>query len=37
MIPYFYNSLMANSNKVGGIVATGLGHYELGKAGLLNR
>ena len=34
-IPYFYNSLTAYSKKVGGIVASGLGHYELGKAGFL--
>jgi peptide/nickel transport system substrate-binding protein len=33
VIPYFYNSLMAYSDKVGGIVASGLGHYYLGKAG----
>ena len=32
-IPYFYNSLYASSNKVGGIVATGLGHFYCGKAG----
>jgi peptide/nickel transport system substrate-binding protein len=35
VIPYFYNSLMAYSNTVSGIVATGLGHYELGKAGFV--
>jgi peptide/nickel transport system substrate-binding protein len=32
-IPYFYNSLFAYSNKVTGIVATGLGHFYCGKAG----
>jgi peptide/nickel transport system substrate-binding protein len=32
-IPYFYNSLIAYSNKVSGIVATGLGHFYCGKAG----
>jgi peptide/nickel transport system substrate-binding protein len=35
VIPYFYNSLMAYSNSVKGIVASGLGHYELGKAGFV--
>ncbi len=35
VIPYFYNSLMAYSGKVSGIVASGLGHYELGKAGFV--
>jgi peptide/nickel transport system substrate-binding protein len=35
VIPYFYNSLMAYSNSVTGIVASGLGHYELGKAGFV--
>lgn len=35
VIPYFYNSLTAYSKKVSGIVASGLGHYELGKAGFL--
>jgi peptide/nickel transport system substrate-binding protein len=32
VIPYFYNSLYATSNKVTGIVATGLGHYYCDKA-----
>jgi peptide/nickel transport system substrate-binding protein len=32
-IPYFYNILFANTNKVSGIVATGLGHFYCGKAG----
>jgi peptide/nickel transport system substrate-binding protein len=32
-IPYFYNSLFAYSNKVTGIVATGLGHFYCDKAG----
>ncbi len=32
-IPYFYNSLIAYSKKVGGVVATGLGHFYCGKAG----
>ena len=35
MIPYFYNSLTAYSKKVTGIVATGLGHYFLAKAGFV--
>ena len=34
-IPYFYNSLVAYSNKVGGVVATGLGHFFCAKAGFL--
>jgi len=34
-IPYFYNSLTAYSKKVSGIVASGLGHYEMGKAGFI--
>ncbi len=33
VIMYFYDSLTAYSNKVTGIVATGLGHYYVGKAG----
>jgi peptide/nickel transport system substrate-binding protein len=33
VIMYFYDSLTAYSKKVSGIVATGLGHYYLGKAG----
>jgi len=33
MIPYFYDSLTAWSNKVDGIQATGLGHFFMGKAG----
>ena len=32
-IVYFYDSLTAWSNKVSGIVGTGLGHYYLGTAG----
>ena len=32
-IVYFYDSLTAWSNKVAGIVGTGLGHYYLGAAG----
>lgn len=32
-IPYFYSTLYANTKKVGGIVATGLGHFYMGKAG----
>ena len=35
VIPYFYNTLYAHSKKVGGIVASGLGHFEMGKAGFL--
>ena len=35
VIPYFYNTLYANTKKVGGIVATGLGHFYCGKAGFL--
>ncbi len=34
-IPYFYNSLIASSKKVTGIVATGLGHFYCGKAGFV--
>ena len=34
-IPYFYNSLLAYSTKVSGIVATGLGHFYCSKAGFL--
>jgi peptide/nickel transport system substrate-binding protein len=33
VIPYFYNSLYATTNKVTGIVATGLGHFYCDKAG----
>ena len=33
VIPYFYNTLTAYSNKVTGVQHTGLGHYFLGKAG----
>ena len=32
-IPYFYNTLLAHTKKVTGIVATGLGHFYCGKAG----
>ena len=32
-IPYFYSTLYANTKKVSGIVATGLGHFYMGKAG----
>ncbi len=32
-IPYFYNTLIAHTQKVTGIVATGLGHFYCGKAG----
>jgi peptide/nickel transport system substrate-binding protein len=32
-IAYFYNTLLAHSKKVTGIVATGLGHFYCGKAG----
>jgi peptide/nickel transport system substrate-binding protein len=32
-IPYFYNILFANTNKVSGIEATGLGQFYCGKAG----
>ena len=32
-IPYFYNSLYATTNKVTGVVVTGLGHFYCGKAG----
>ena len=34
-IPYFYNTLLAHTKKVSGIVATGLGHFYCGKAGFL--
>jgi len=33
VIPYFYNTLFANKKTVTGIVATGLGHFNCGKAG----
>ncbi len=33
VIPYFYNTLTAYSNKVTGVQHTGLGHYFLGAAG----
>ncbi len=33
VIPYFYNSLTAHVKSVSGIVVTGLGHFELAKAG----
>jgi len=33
VIPYFYNTLLAHTKKVTGIVATGLGHFYCGKAG----
>jgi peptide/nickel transport system substrate-binding protein len=33
VIPYFYDTLTARKKNVGGIVATGLGHFYLGNAG----
>ncbi|HEY0521096.1 MAG TPA: ABC transporter substrate-binding protein [Ilumatobacteraceae bacterium] len=33
VIPYFYNTLVAYSKNVTGIVSTGLGHFYCGKAG----
>ena len=32
-IPYFYNSLTAHAKNVSGVVVSGLGHFECGKAG----
>jgi peptide/nickel transport system substrate-binding protein len=34
-IPYFYNVLFATTNKVSGVVATGLGHFYCNKAGFI--